>query len=61
MYYWKNTYKKEGYDVTAFADVNSAFERIKNLPDLWLMDIMLPDIDGYELMEKIKAYNKIRP
>jgi len=51
----------EGYDVTTFSDGNSALGKIKNMPDMWLLDIMLPDIDGYELIKKIKEYNKSTP
>ena len=53
--------QKEGYDVTTFSDGNSAVEKIKDLPDLWILDIMLPDIDGYELIKQIKLYNKNTP
>jgi len=52
---------KEGYDVITFADGKSALERLKDLPDLWILDIMLPDIDGYEIIKKIKEYNKNTP
>ena len=53
--------QKEGYEVTAFFDGNSALEKIKDLPDMWILDIMLPDIDGYELIKRIKEYNKKTP
>ena len=53
--------QKEGYEVTTFADGNSAMERIKDMPDLWILDIMLPDIDGYEIIRAIKAHNKNTP
>ena len=53
--------QKEGYNVTTFSDGNSAVKRIKDLPDLWILDIMLPDIDGYELIKQIKLYNKNTP
>ena len=53
--------QKEGYDVTSFSDGNSALEKIKDVPDLWILDIMLPDIDGYELIKKIKEHNKNTP
>jgi len=53
--------QKEGYDVTSFSDGASALEKIKDTPDLWILDIMLPDIDGYELIGKIKEYNKNTP
>lgn len=53
--------QKEGYEVTTFSDGNSAVKRINDLPDLWILDIMLPDIDGYELIKQIKLYNKNTP
>lgn len=53
--------QREGYEVTTFLDGNSAMQRIKDLPDLWILDIMLPDIDGYELIKAIKQYNQNTP
>ena len=51
----------EGYEVTTFSDGNSAIARIKDMPDLWILDIMLPDIDGYTIIKAIKANNKNTP
>lgn len=51
----------EGYDVTTFFDGSTAMERINDMPDLWILDIMLPDIDGYELIKAIKEHNKSTP
>lgn len=51
----------EGYEVTTFADGLSAMDKIKDLPDLWILDIMLPDIDGYELIKAIKDFNSGTP
>ncbi|MGH4140579.1 response regulator transcription factor [Clostridium sp.] len=53
--------QREGYDVTTFSNGNSALERIKDLPDLWILDIMLPDIDGYQIIKAVKAHNKNTP
>jgi two-component system response regulator CssR len=53
--------QKEGYEVTTFLNGNSALERIKDLPDVWILDIMLPDIDGYQLIKAIKGENKSTP
>lgn len=53
--------KLEGYEVTTFSDGNSAINRIKDMPDLWILDIMLPDIDGYEIIKAVKEYNKNTP
>jgi two-component system response regulator CssR len=53
--------EREGYEVTTFFNGNSALERIKDMPDLWILDIMLPDIDGYQLIKAIKAENNKTP
>lgn len=49
--------EKDGYNVTVFNEGLPAIERISDLPDLWLLDIMLPDTDGYEIIKKVKEYN----
>ena len=53
--------QREGYEVTTFADGTSAIAKIKDLPDLWILDIMLPDIDGYEIIRAVKEYNNNTP
>lgn len=47
--------EKEGYDVTAFSEGLSAEQAIPNPPDLWILDIMLPGVDGYTLIKEIKS------
>ncbi len=51
----------EGYEVITFSDGISALSRIHDLPDLWVLDIMLPDIDGYELIKAIKEFKEDTP
>jgi two-component system response regulator CssR len=53
--------EREGYEVATFFDGRSAMERIKDMPDLWILDIMLPDTDGYEIIKAIKKNNKSTP
>ncbi|MBW9157108.1 response regulator transcription factor [Clostridium sp. FP2] len=53
--------QREGYEVTTFSDGNSAIARIHDMPDLWILDIMLPDIDGYQIIKAIKTNNKNTP
>lgn len=53
--------EREGYDVTTFSNGNSALERIVDNPDLWILDIMLPDRDGYEIIKAVKENNKDTP
>lgn len=51
----------EGYEVITFSDGMSALSRIHDLPDLWVLDIMLPDIDGYEIIRSIKEFKEDTP
>ena len=53
--------KREGYEVTTFFNGSSAIEKIKDVPDLWILDIMLPDIDGYQIIKAVKENNKNTP
>lgn len=47
--------EKEGWQVKAFFNGEDAMKNIMNPPDLWILDIMLPDIDGYQLIKEIKS------
>ncbi len=47
--------EREGWEITSFLNGLDAEEHINTPPDLWILDIMLPDIDGYELIKKIKS------
>lgn len=53
--------QREGYMVKTFYNGTSALNRVRDMPDLWLLDIMLPDIDGYEIIKAIKKYNMSTP
>ncbi len=53
--------KKEGWEVRSFTRGESAVEAIPDLPSLWILDIMLPDTDGFELLRLIKAYHQETP
>ncbi|MDE3840457.1 DNA-binding response regulator [Bacillus methanolicus] len=47
--------KKEGYDVYCAYDGNTAIEMIEEIqPDLILLDIMLPQIDGIEVCREVR-------
>ncbi len=46
--------KEAGYHVTAFGDGLAAKAGIEDAPDLWVLDIMMPGMDGYALIKEIK-------
>ena len=47
--------KQEGFIVKSFLNGSSALKEIENEKiDLWILDIMLPDIDGIDLLRNIK-------
>ncbi len=51
----------EGYTVYEAANASIAMETLKSLkPDLILMDINMPDVDGYTLTAKIRALPEMR-
>lgn len=45
----------EKWSVTSCLTGSQARELIDKPPHLWILDIMLPDIDGYQLIREIKA------
>jgi two-component system, OmpR family, response regulator CssR len=57
----KKYLEKEGYKVVTFFEGESARQRIADLPDLWILDIMLPDMDGYQLIKAIKEFKPQTP
>jgi len=46
--------QKEGWQVESFMTGEAARTAIVEQPHLWILDIMLPDIDGYQLIKEIK-------
>jgi DNA-binding response OmpR family regulator len=53
--------KKNGYDVMVARNGTEALEIVgKQLPDMVLLDIMMPDVDGYEICKHIKKTPKLK-
>ncbi|MFZ3590619.1 response regulator transcription factor [Bacillus sp. DJP31] len=46
--------QKEGWEIKSFHNGGAALEAIPERPNLWVLDIMLPDVNGYELLKAIK-------
>jgi len=53
---------REGYEnVTAVANGCEALEKLQSSPcDLVLLDVMMPDMNGYEVLERMKANPALR-
>ncbi|MFH0887387.1 MAG: response regulator, partial [bacterium] len=51
----------EGYAVTLVASGEEALQEVeKNLPDLILLDVMLPGMSGFEVLKKLRANERTR-
>lgn len=51
----------EGFDICIAMDGKEAWEKIKTeKPDCILLDIMMPKLDGLEILEKIKANSELK-
>lgn len=52
--------EKEGYEVELFEGGKAAITKIKqSIPDLVLLDLMMPEIDGYDTLKEIKKIAEI--
>lgn len=51
----------KGYEVHGVGDGQAALDAVTRIkPDLVLLDIMLPEIDGFEVCRRIKSNNDTR-
>ena len=57
----KSYLEKEGYIVNSFLTFDSAYSHIDDYCDLWILDIMLDDKSGFDLIEMIKGRNANLP
>ena len=53
----KSYLEKEGYIVNSYLTFDSAYSHIDDYCDLWILDIMLDDKSGFDLIELIKSKN----
>jgi two-component system, OmpR family, response regulator VicR len=58
----KDNLEEEGFEIQHFADGKEAWKNFKkDKYDLCLLDVMLPELDGFSLAEKIRAQNQQIP
>lgn len=50
----KTYLEAEGYTVRVFLNGRTALEHLSEPTDLWVMDIMIPDINGFTIFKKVK-------
>lgn len=52
--------KKDGYTLSLVDNAEDAWEMARDgQPDMWILDIMLPGMDGYELCKKIRQESEV--
>lgn len=55
------SFKKNGYDVYIARDGTEVLDFLKTMiPDVILLDIMMPNLDGYSTLEIIKEDKKLK-
>ncbi len=53
--------KRQGYQVATAADGRQALEKLRaETFDLVLLDVMMPEMDGYEVLQRLKADHTLR-
>ncbi|AWV98958.1 DNA-binding response regulator [Arcticibacterium luteifluviistationis] len=61
-YVIKDNLEEEGFEISHFADGKEALKNFqKEKFDLCLLDVMLPELDGFSLAEKIREQNEQIP
>ncbi|MCL2018405.1 MAG: response regulator [Oscillospiraceae bacterium] len=60
--YIKSMLENTGYEITCISSGAKALEYLRgNRPDLFILDIEMPEMDGYELAAKIREYGHTAP
>jgi len=57
----KRYLEKEDYIVNSYLTFDEAYDHIDDHVDLWILDIMLGDKSGFDLIEEIKKHNSSIP
>ncbi len=55
------TFKKNNFEVFIARDGQEALDILKNaLPDIIILDVMMPNVDGYDTLEQIKENDRLK-
>ncbi|MEO8428324.1 MAG: response regulator [Verrucomicrobiota bacterium] len=57
----QDKFRSEGFDVAVARDGNAAIQQLKNSPpDIVLLDLMLPEVNGVEVLKFIRSQKSLR-
>jgi len=52
--------KVSGYDILTASNGEEALDLVKSArPDLMLLDVIMPGMDGFEVLEKLRAFSEL--
>ena len=52
---------REGYEVTTALDGEAALQELwSSPPDLVILDVMLPKVNGFDILKKIRAHGRLK-
>jgi len=52
--------KVSGYDILTASNGEEAIDLVKSArPDLMLLDVIMPGMDGFEVLEKLRAFSEL--
>jgi len=55
------TFRKNGYEVFIARDGSEVLELLKEeIPDVILLDVMMPNVDGYTTIQEIRKQEKLK-
>ncbi len=57
---YKDKLKSEGFHVYTVTDGKKALQRISQGADLILLDILMPSLNGFEILKKVKASDRTK-
>ena len=49
----------DGFQVMEAFNVKQAIDKLRDTPDLILLDVMMPDIDGFEVLETVREVSNV--
>ena len=57
----KYNFRKEGFELESFSRGKEGLEHLRrSQPDLVLIDILLPDLDGFEICKRLRADDRLK-